>query len=1468
MDIEEKNEEEILERRKRLKENPELQDVFSMFWMVLSIESPDGDVIYKNHFSHFLYLLQSAFLGPGNVSEKEALEVGEQEFIHNVGYYGEFCQFAFYDIMAECVECWSDTDNKRFHPAFAWTLFTSIVNIDNSIPCFLEQNRIKRIRCGPEYESGITTSYFADKPTRLKMLKLVKWAQDNAHLDPATKKRMQTRRRGMTVGVEDSRQLFDLFTIHKHRLDREAAERVAKSKGRIDPSIKSKAQLHRTISLVRSQSMASVASTEFGSNDSDDDDSDGVSAVSRKDIFATPSPKKRGDKGSPQQGQMNVFKRSMSNLAQLDTSHTDSPMTDQSSSPHFYDMPKNRFDDAEWDEAINKVKEQPDLSTYSNIDHNRKRASPLVKNAPILRLPEKKKREILVKENSNLARKLRLDPTGLEEEEREAFFIKHGVYPSSSPTNTQAAPFSCDDYNEESSTKGGKSPSSLFSKQYSPAGPLSRQSPSSSRRRRLSKGGFSRQSSGVSPTNNSPGTSSRQQANARGPISRGNSGITSIRFNDEDDSNYVDFDAVKQKLESGFGEDRRGKISRTNSSVGPQTGPKQEGKVLQVRKRPFRSSEGDENEVTGMEELLPENEPSGHNSLEYALRDDPIAGAKHHQPVRVENVIPSYHGGGDSQDMQNDDTLAQSYENIQIPSSNISVDSIQRSHSASPTSAKKNDDSIDDDEMSNITNQFERNANLTSNPMESYDNNGCQKNDEGDNEDGDTCGDSASRQHSLDDSAGASQSEFGFVTGDISTGPSLNPGSLSKYSHHLSRENSFMNADSYDEDMDDFHMASKLESYVAELPENISALPPRVKQKNKVCVAVDITPKMIIAKDVIEKKQSKRKVLQDKKFLKETRKATAHLKRRGQTPMQRIVAAQFTIPDAPGKYAVPADVDNSEKENPNIEYLMKLVSKNKLYKKEMRKKMLGTISVDVSVKPTIEQHNEPVHAITDPPLSPETNGSVFSLTSQEELVTAGYDREEDEKKTTAKVLDLFNMKKGLIRSSYLNLRNQNELPEYIYISKQGKNSFAERLSSGRAYVTEWDRFLILFVKILDSHIEKVIKKTDKLTLKELMSQLLNLSTACSKEQKFRQLCTEFDVINIGDQIDELHILGEIYRKREKLITKVMSDTAEILQKKIDSNKKYMVSVADAPPPPTMESEDNEKFPSITIDDSQTIGTSQTSPGSMSTRKVLKSRTKWVKKLCKTAQPITFGSSVASSVFSHHEEDGNSLADGASGKRSQRRVRVASVDGSIGSLENGSQLSDGSSYVMKSSPIVDGSVSFSCNQSVAMESIASAAPLHSHSRSRSATSRRIGRKSSVPHMPPPRAQEGSVSDSSLLKTKGLFTNSSTISRPHTALNTLSFYKESVPDMNDSIYHHNDAPYVPWIPQGGMKMMVSDKTDVLNGWRERRDVGDYVESTRSSAILRRSGVIKNSFESFSRLNTNYLSSQSVDKIDFNP
>jgi hypothetical protein len=51
------------------------------------------------------------------------------------------------------LECWSNVESVTFYPAFAWTLFKAIVNVDAKIPNFIAQKRIKRIPTGHDMES-------------------------------------------------------------------------------------------------------------------------------------------------------------------------------------------------------------------------------------------------------------------------------------------------------------------------------------------------------------------------------------------------------------------------------------------------------------------------------------------------------------------------------------------------------------------------------------------------------------------------------------------------------------------------------------------------------------------------------------------------------------------------------------------------------------------------------------------------------------------------------------------------------------------------------------------------------------------------------------------------------------------------------------------------------------------------------------------------------------------------------------------------------------------------------------------------------------------------------------------------------------------------------------------------------------------------------------------------------------------
>ena len=74
----------------------------------------------------------------------------------------------------------------------------------------------------------------------------------------------------------------------------------------------------------------------------------------------------------------------------------------------------------------------------------------------------------------------------------------------------------------------------------------------------------------------------------------------------------------------------------------------------------------------------------------------------------------------------------------------------------------------------------------------------------------------------------------------------------------------------------------------------------------------------------------------------------------------------------------------------------------------------------------------------------------------------------------------------------------------------------------------------------------------------------------------------------------------------------------------------------------------------------------------------------------------------------------------------------------------------------------------------------------------------------------------------------------------------------PSAEHALRYRSDAPYVPWIPKGGLQLMVSDKEDVLFGWEERKEIGLLAEGGGCSqrCVLKRSGIVKESFENYVR------------------
>ena len=70
----------------------------------------------------------------------------------------------------------------------------------------------------------------------------------------------------------------------------------------------------------------------------------------------------------------------------------------------------------------------------------------------------------------------------------------------------------------------------------------------------------------------------------------------------------------------------------------------------------------------------------------------------------------------------------------------------------------------------------------------------------------------------------------------------------------------------------------------------------------------------------------------------------------------------------------------------------------------------------------------------------------------------------------------------------------------------------------------------------------------------------------------------------------------------------------------------------------------------------------------------------------------------------------------------------------------------------------------------------------------------------------------------------------------------------------------APAGPWIPPGGLDVMVSDKTDMIFGHEENRDVGLLYETTKHKTVIGRQHLIRSAFEMYCKETTKVTSDKS--------
>jgi hypothetical protein len=173
----------IQRRRATLESNSELKEIFSLFWLVLSVSTVEG-VLAKDDYVTFHVLLQSALIGDA-IDQSEARTIAEADYNYDTLTFGEITEDVFFDIMLSTIgtylltlplsfllfpvclclsltEVWADMVSPKYHTAFAWALLASTVDVKSFPPIFHSKSSI---RCITTVNSTQVTD-FPDTPEK------------------------------------------------------------------------------------------------------------------------------------------------------------------------------------------------------------------------------------------------------------------------------------------------------------------------------------------------------------------------------------------------------------------------------------------------------------------------------------------------------------------------------------------------------------------------------------------------------------------------------------------------------------------------------------------------------------------------------------------------------------------------------------------------------------------------------------------------------------------------------------------------------------------------------------------------------------------------------------------------------------------------------------------------------------------------------------------------------------------------------------------------------------------------------------------------------------------------------------------------------------------------------------------------------------------------------------------------------
>eukprot|EP01032_Pedospumella_encystans_P014684 gene14684-16846_t len=183
---------EISARRTFLQKNKGLFDIFNTFWVTLMSYTMDG-FLSKEGYSKFHHAVEIALAGEATFANVDEQAVNA-DWTYDRMLYGNLNKIAFFDMLFELIETWTEIVDPTYYAAFAWALLDSIADTTAQPP---KLRPLREMRCitKMDNESSMLKAYVNKKKVRAAL----SIESEMMERIPEVQKRLHARRHGRNL---------------------------------------------------------------------------------------------------------------------------------------------------------------------------------------------------------------------------------------------------------------------------------------------------------------------------------------------------------------------------------------------------------------------------------------------------------------------------------------------------------------------------------------------------------------------------------------------------------------------------------------------------------------------------------------------------------------------------------------------------------------------------------------------------------------------------------------------------------------------------------------------------------------------------------------------------------------------------------------------------------------------------------------------------------------------------------------------------------------------------------------------------------------------------------------------------------------------------------------------------------------------------------------------------------------------